>query len=72
MRRAYRWLERQPGSVRGAIVSVFIVVTVSGINVAQTPGVGVMVMAVGDLAWAGMVAVFLIVRYMRLHRRGVS
>jgi hypothetical protein len=72
MRRSYRWLDRQPGSVRGAIMSVVIVVTVSVINVARTPGVGVGFMALFDLAWAGIVGVFLIIRYKRLHRRRVS
>jgi hypothetical protein len=72
VRRAYRWLGRQPSSVRGAIMSVVIVVTVSVINIARTPGVSVGFMALFDLAWAGMVAVFLIVRHVRQNRRRVS
>jgi hypothetical protein len=72
LRRAYRWLERQPGNVRGAIMSVPTAITIGLINIARTPGVGVWSTVVFDLAWAGMVAVFLIARHVRQNRRRVS
>jgi hypothetical protein len=72
VRRAYRWYDRQPGSVRGGILSVVIVVTVGAINVARTPGFGVGLAVLIDLAQASMVAVFLTVRYVRQNRRGDS